>query len=98
MKTIATGSNPFLRKDKATGLMFYLYWTSASSGTLWLKRSEDDGTTFKDASPIAVAAGVAQQTATLDWMLDARHTLVVVYQSGSDIVQVESTDNGLTFA
>jgi hypothetical protein len=98
LRTIAaTGSNPFLRKDKATGLSFYLYWQSDSGGTIFLKRSDDDGSSFLETE-IPVTTGVPQQTATLDFSLDAERTIELVHTDGTSILSLRSTDNGLTWS
>jgi hypothetical protein len=98
LKTIAAnGSRPFLRKDEATGLTFYLYWRNDNGGTTFLKRSDDDGTSFKEAE-IAVLRGIPEQTATLDFLPDAGRTIQIVYTDGSAILSKISADNGLTWS
>lgn len=95
LKLIATGTHPFIRKDKGSGLTFYLYWRG---NTIYLKRSQDDGATFLEGE-VTVLSGVSEQTATMDFKRDALHTLLVVYTDGSgDIQQVKSEDNGLTWS
>lgn len=94
IKLIATGTHPFIRKDKGTGITYYLYWRD---DTLWLKRSQDNGTTFLE-SEITVLTPVAEQTATFDFARDGSHTMLLVYVDGSgDVQQLESTDNGVTW-
>lgn len=90
------GRRPFVRKDKTTGWTHYLYWRNDAGGTIYGKRSTDGGSTFKE-SEIAVAVGVPEQAAVLDWRIDAAHTIDLVYTDGTDVLRKVSTDNGLTW-
>jgi len=87
-----TGTNPRLLA-RPDGIAFYFFF---DGDDLNLIRSADFGTSFLDASPILVAAGVGAQTVGAQFGSDG--SLVVGYIVSSTWTQLRSRDLGLTWS
>ncbi len=98
MTTLATGTNAVIRFNKLHNMLCISY---CRSGNVYFKRFSDAGiTSIKDNSgndEFLVMTRAPQQY-SFDWLHDDTATILLVYDDGTTVLGMLSTDNGETWS